>query len=37
MAKIILKSDYSYKYKRFGKLVYVIRPSKTIVPDHSGL
>ena len=37
MVKIPLGSDYANYYKRIGKIAYGIRPSQTIIPDHSGL
>ena len=34
MVKIPLGSDYTYNYKRIGKIAYGIRSSQTIIPDY---
>ena len=37
MVKIPLGSDYTYDYKRIGKIAYGNRPTQTIIPNHSRL
>lgn len=34
MLKILLESDYTYKYKRIGKIAYKIRSNQVIILDH---